>query len=79
MRHFVVIGGGISGLAAAYYLKKKAAEPLSITLLKSGSYWGGKIVTHRSDGFVIEGGPDTFVVTKPWGLKLCEESGFLNA
>ena len=75
MRHIVVIGGGISGLAAAYYLKKNAPEPLSVSLLEAGSYWGGKIITHRSDGFVVEGGPDTFVVTKPWGVKLCEELG----
>ena len=78
MRHIAVIGGGISGLAAAYYLQKKTTEPISVTLLESGPYWGGKIVTHRSDGFVIEGGPDTFVVTKPWGIKLCKELGIYD-
>ena len=36
---------------------------------------GGKIVTERIDGFVIEGGPDSFLATKPRGIGLCEELG----
>ncbi len=75
----IVIGGGISGLAAAYFASKHAETPLQITLLEAASSWGGKLVTERhayADGqFVIEGGPDTFVVTKPWGVSLCKELG----
>ncbi|MGD2156502.1 MAG: protoporphyrinogen oxidase [Anaerolineales bacterium] len=80
-KHIVVIGGGIAGLSAAYYLQKKAVQNISITLLEAGPFWGGKIVTERVNGglpegeFVIEGGPDTFVVTKPWGVRLCKELG----
>jgi oxygen-dependent protoporphyrinogen oxidase len=75
----IVIGGGISGLAAAYFASKHAETPLQITLLEAAGSWGGKLVTERhayADGqFVIEGGPDTFVVTKPWGVSLCKELG----
>lgn len=78
MSNIVVIGGGIAGLSAAYYLKKNARNPVQVTLLEAGSYWGGKILTERKDGFVIEGGPDTFVVTKPWGVKLCRELGIAD-
>jgi protoporphyrinogen/coproporphyrinogen III oxidase len=78
----IVIGGGISGLAAAYYAARQANEqgrPLQLTVLESAGQWGGKILTERipHDGgqFVVEGGPDTFLASKPWGLALCRELG----
>jgi len=78
MKHVIVVGGGIAGLAAGYYLQKNAAArgvELSLTLLEAGDAWGGKIATERVDGFVIEGGPDSFLATKPWGVALCRELG----
>ncbi len=78
MKHFVVVGGGIAGLSAAYHLQKEALEtdiPHQLTILEADSYWGGKIITDRVDGFVVEGGPDTFIVTKPWAVQLCKELG----
>ena len=68
----IIIGGGIAGLSAAYYAQKNHPEA-KITLLESDSHWGGKLKTNRVDGFVIEGGPDTFLATKPWGMTLCKE------
>jgi len=74
----VIIGGGIAGLSAAYYAKKNALN-VQVTLLEAGNYWGGKITTDRvtfDDGdFIIEGGPDTFLATKPWAVALCKELG----
>lgn len=73
-----VIGGGIAGLAAAYYLNKRAREtgtPAQITLMEKSGYWGGKIRTIQEDGFVVEGGPDAYLVTKPWMRALCHELG----
>jgi oxygen-dependent protoporphyrinogen oxidase len=77
MKHMIIVGGGIAGLAAAYYTQQKSGSHIKILLLEQADYWGGKLLTERvpiDDGqFVIEGGPDTFVVTKPWGVKLCKE------
>ncbi|HLF89276.1 MAG TPA: protoporphyrinogen oxidase, partial [Anaerolineales bacterium] len=84
MKKTLVIGGGIAGLAAAYYAQQKFTSPISITLLEAGPRWGGKITTDRAeipgaDGkFVVEGGPDTFIVTKPWAMKLCKELGIAD-
>ncbi len=83
MRRVAIIGGGIAGLSAAYYLhKKSAAEQLGdpqITVLEASHHWGGKISTDRipfGDGqFVVEGGPDTFLATKPYATALCQELG----
>lgn len=79
--NIVIIGGGIAGLAAAHYLEIKAQEsrnPANITLLEAADYWGGKIKTVIEDGFVIEGGPDAYLVTKPWMRALCRELGLDN-
>lgn len=77
----VIVGGGIAGLSAAYYAKKYAPET-QVTLLEAGDHWGGKITTDRvsfDDGdFIIEGGPDTFLATKPWAVSLCRELGLAD-
>ena len=78
MNRIVIIGGGIAGLSAAYYATKKDPDA-QITLLESSDRWGGKITTDRvtfDDGtFIIEGGPDTFLATKPYATALCNELG----
>lgn len=78
MNRIVIIGGGIAGLSAAYHAARNFPDA-QIALLESDSRWGGKITTDRvtfDDGqFIIEGGPDTFLATKPWGVALCKELG----
>jgi oxygen-dependent protoporphyrinogen oxidase len=74
----IIAGGGIAGLATAYFLRRGAAEqgrPIAIRLFERDSRIGGKVVTVRQDGFVIEGGPDSFLTTKPWAVELCRELG----
>ena len=70
MTRLIVVGGGIAGLAAAYYASK--VPGVQVTLLEASGGWGGKITTDRvrfDDGqFIIEGGPDTFLASKPWGV-----------
>src|SRR5262249_32510937 len=70
----VIVGGGISGLAAAHYLRR-ARSDLSIPLLEARERLGGVITTLRRDGFVMEGGPDSFITLKPWALQLCHDLG----
>lgn len=74
----IIIGGGITGLAAAYALQDLARAnqtPVSFMLLEPQQRLGGKIVTHSDEGFVIEGGPDSFISQKPWALELCLKLG----
>lgn len=81
-----IIGGGISGLAAAYYLEKHARQanrPLRYTLIERSPSPGGKIVTDHVHGFgdtpfIVEGGPDSFLTQKPWALQLARELGLDN-
>jgi oxygen-dependent protoporphyrinogen oxidase len=76
-----VVGGGIAGLAAAHRLTELSREqqrPLDLMLLEAGPRLGGSIATERTDGFVIEAGPDSFISEKPWALKLCERIGFTD-
>ena len=75
-RQVIIIGGGISGLATAFTLRQGALDAgisLACTLLESDTRLGGKIVTHRPNGFVIEGGPDCFISQKPWAADLCRQ------
>jgi oxygen-dependent protoporphyrinogen oxidase len=78
-RRVVIVGGGITGLAAAYRLLRKgtdaAGAPIAVTLLEARPRLGGNIQTERRDGFVIDGGPDAFVVTRPQATALCKELG----
>ena len=71
----VVIGGGISGLAAAYSLQKIEGPDADYLLLEASDHLGGKIVTYAGDGFLIEGGPDSFLTQKRAALDLCRELG----
>jgi oxygen-dependent protoporphyrinogen oxidase len=77
-KRVVVIGGGITGLTAAYRLTQAArahAHPLEVVLLEASERLGGTIATHCQDGLLMEQGPDCFLSAKPWGVRLCEELG----
>lgn len=76
--HFVIVGGGIAGLAAAHRLSELSRErevPLRFTLLEAGTRLGGVIATEERDGFLLELGPDSFLSEKPWALALCRRLG----
>ena len=71
-----IIGGGITGLAAAYALQETARSqgiPLRCTLIEGSPSLGGKILTERVDGFTVEGGPDSFIRQKPWAAQLAQQ------
>ncbi|EIM05465.1 protoporphyrinogen oxidase [Planococcus antarcticus DSM 14505] len=72
----IVVGGGITGLSAAYYLQKQAIEQgleIEITLIEVAHRLGGNIQTLHKDGFVIERGPDSFVSRKNSIQQLAKE------
>lgn len=74
----VIIGGGISGLTTAYYLEKAARKegvPIHTTVVEKEDQLGGKIATQHQDGFIFEGGPESFVTRKPEAWELCHELG----
>jgi oxygen-dependent protoporphyrinogen oxidase len=73
-----VVGGGIAGLAAAHRLvelSRESGRAIQLTLHERSRRLGGTISTERSGGFVIEGGPDSFLTEKPEVLRLCERLG----
>ena len=76
--HIVIVGGGITGLAAAYKLEELSRErdqPLRFTVLESSDRLGGVIATEQRDDFLLELGPDSFISEKPWALALCRRLG----
>lgn len=70
----VIIGGGISGLAAAHRVLElnKAAQ---VTILEASDRLGGTIQTDYRDGFLIERGPDSFISEKPHAIALAKRLG----
>lgn len=77
VKQIVIIGGGIAGLAAAYRCEQMA-DHVAVTLIEREPRLGGKILTERVDGFVVEGAPDSFLSRKPRGVGLCEELGLMH-
>lgn len=81
--HVVIIGGGITGLSAGWYLQQQAARQglsLHYTILEQSNRWGGKVQTEQvnevgDSPFVLEAGPDAFLTRKPWALELARELG----
>ena len=77
MKRIAIIGGGISGLSAAYTLeeKRQSGTPVEYVLFESSPRLGGVLVTDRVDGCIVEAGPDSFLTEKPWAADLCRKIG----
>jgi oxygen-dependent protoporphyrinogen oxidase len=73
MKRVAVIGGGLSGLSAAYELARNGRA--EFTVFEASARLGGIVETVRSNGFVIECGPDSWVTEKPWARELAVELG----
>lgn len=74
MKRVAIVGGGLTGLAAAYYLGKAQPDWL-IDVYEASHRWGGKIQTKRVDGFVVEMGPDSYLARKTHMTQLVEDLG----
>jgi len=77
MKRIAIIGGGISGLSAAFELEeqRKSGVELEYVLYESSSRLGGVLRTENIDGCLVEAGPDSFVTEKPWASDLCRSLG----
>ena len=78
LKRIVVVGGGITGLAAAHRLAERSGServPCQVRLLEAGPRLGGVIGTTHRDGFIVESGPDAFITNKPWALDLIGRLG----
>lgn len=77
MTRIAIIGGGISGLSAAYTLEeqRRSGANISYTLFESSAQLGGVLRTEHIDGCVVEAGPDSFVTEKPWAADLARTLG----
>ena len=78
MPKIIIIGGGIAGLAAAVHLKagaKAHGKTVDVLLLEKNDRIGGKILTETHNGFLVEGGPDSFLPEKVWALNLAKHLG----
>ena len=77
MKRIAIIGGGISGLSAAFSFEKQrsAGSGIWYELFESSPRLGGVLVTDEVDGCQIEAGPDSFLTEKPWASELCRELG----
>jgi protoporphyrinogen/coproporphyrinogen III oxidase len=71
----VVIGGGITGLAACWYLAKAGHRPV---LIEKDKRLGGVIRTDHVEGCLVEGGPDSFLAAKPAAMELIRELGLAD-
>jgi len=77
MKRIAIVGGGISGLAAAFALeeRRRDGESLEYAVYESGPRFGGVLATEQVDGCLVEAGPDSFLTEKPWAADLCRRLG----
>jgi protoporphyrinogen/coproporphyrinogen III oxidase len=77
LRRIAVLGGGITGLTAVYTLAqaRQGGAPIEEFLIEASPRLGGVVQTEHVEGFVVEGGPDSFISEKPEAAALCRELG----
>lgn len=74
-RHYAVLGGGISGLAAAHRIVE--LDPAArVTLFEANDRLGGLLQTTRQQGFLTERSADNFITNVPWAIDLARRVGF---
>ncbi len=89
MKRIIIVGGGAAGLGAAYKVKRAADEghEVEFLLVEKDPRLGGKIasetVTDEWGGasgaeFMIDGGPDCFLTSKPAVHRIAKSAGFFD-
>ena len=77
-RRVAIVGGGITGLAAALRVRALAPEVV-VTLFEAAGRLGGVLETEARDGFLFEGSADGFITNVPWGIAFCQRVGLGDA
>jgi oxygen-dependent protoporphyrinogen oxidase len=76
MTRIAIIGGGISGLTAAFALEEsRRAGAAEYVLYEASPHLGGVLRTEYIHGCIVEAGPDAFITEKPWAADLCRTLG----
>ena len=77
MTRIAIVGGGISGLSAAFTLEEKrpSGTPDRVCVVRRPARLGGVLLTDHVDGCLVEAGPDSFISEKPWAADLCRKIG----
>jgi len=70
-----VVGAGITGLSAAYFLERLSPTPERILLIEKAKTVGGLIETFRWENFLLEKGPEALISYKKSGIQLCKDLG----
>ena len=70
--HVVIVGGGIAGLAAAFFLRD---EPVRVTVLEGSPRLGGKLSVSEIAGVAVDEGAEALLITRPEGTGLIAEVG----
>ena len=73
--HVVIVGGGISGLAAAFFLRDEAVR---VTVLEGSPRLGGKLSVSEIAGTAVDEGAEALLVTRPEGTALIAEAGLAD-
>jgi len=76
MTRIAIIGGGISGLSAAFTLEEhRRAGAVDYVLYESSPHLGGVLRTEQIGDCIVEAGPDSFLTEKSWATDLCRTLG----
>jgi oxygen-dependent protoporphyrinogen oxidase len=80
MKRIGIVGGGIAGLSAAFYLERARRNGAAIDwmLFEKSGRLGGVIRSEQHEGFVLEAGPDSFLTAKPAGAQFCRDLGIAD-
>ena len=74
--HVVIVGGGVAGLAAAFFLRD---EPVRVTVLEGSPRLGGKLAVSEVEGVAVDEGAEALLVTRPEGIALIAQLGLDEA
>jgi oxygen-dependent protoporphyrinogen oxidase len=75
----VVVGGGVSGLATAYFLRRRGGPEVEVMLVEGSDRLGGKVLTQQVAGHPVDAGPDALLVRMPVMASLLVELGLTDA